>query len=288
MGQAKCYLCGCQDHRKRPGRVRDNRQLNVLECESCGLLFLSSFDHIAAGHYENSGMHVGNEVSVDDWLQEAEIDDERRYAFLRGSVCGATLLDFGCGAGGLLMKARHIAKKVVGVEPEARLAGHFARHGLTVFPSLDDVRATGERFSLACAFHVLEHLPDPRSALASLAGVLAKGGQMVIEVPSSADALCTLFGCSSFRDFTYWSQHLFLFNPATLARLVQQAGLTLAWIKQIQRYPLSNHLCWLAQGKPGGHKTWHFLDSPALHEAYSAQLAAIGATDTLLAGIEVP
>jgi len=94
-----------------------------------------------------------------------------------------------------------------------------------------------------------------------------------------------LFGCEPFTHFTYWSQHLFLFNPRTLSDLVRQAGLKLHWLKQVQRYPLSNHLYWLSQGKPGGHQKWVFINSPVLDDAYSAQLAALGRCDTLLAGI---
>ncbi len=56
---------------------------------------------------------------------------------------------------------------------------------------------------------------------------------------------------------------------------------------QVQRYPLSNHLHWLAHGKPGGHKTWGFLDSAELDAAYAATLARVGACDTLIAGFSL-
>lgn len=44
--QNKCYLCGRNEFNKRPGTVRDMSTLDILECESCGLVFLSSFEHI--------------------------------------------------------------------------------------------------------------------------------------------------------------------------------------------------------------------------------------------------
>ena len=53
-------------------------------------------------------------------------------------------------------------------------------------------------------------------------------------------------------------------------------------IEQFQRYPLSNHLYWLSQGKPGGHKLWSFLDSPILKQTYADSLARIGQCDTLI------
>ena len=36
----KIYLCGCTKLNKRPGSVRDNSELEILECTSYGLVFL--------------------------------------------------------------------------------------------------------------------------------------------------------------------------------------------------------------------------------------------------------
>jgi hypothetical protein len=79
---------------------------------------------------------------------------------------------------------------------------------------------------------------------------------------------------------------LYLFNINTLQTVVNQSGLKLITIQQFQRYPLSNHLFWLSQGKPGGHKQWSFLDTPQLKAAYANSLGAIGKCDTLIAHIE--
>ena len=155
---------------------------------------------------------------------------------------------------------------------------------LTLHP---DVQATaGQQFDLVTAFHVVEHLPDPRQMLRELGTLLAPSGRLVIEVPSSDDVLLTLYDCSAFQSFTYWSQHLFLFNADTLRRLAGQAGLKVVAIEQYQRYPLANHLHWLSQGRPGGHSAWSFLDTPSLRDAYGSALAAIGKCDTLIAHLE--
>ena len=280
-----CYLCKSNSIRERPGIVRDNNQLRVLECNDCGLVFLSSFEHIQDSHYEQSRMHGDELPNVADWLIESEADDERRLNFLKPKLIRNELLDFGCGAGGFLSKAAYFAANVAGVEPELRLQNYFNELGLKVYTTLGDLFASGSKFDVITAFHVLEHLPDPRSILSQLGGLLNSDGQLIIEVPNSDDALLTLFECEPFMRFTYWSQHLFLFNYRTLSDLVRQAGLKILWIKQVQRYPLSNHLHWLVKGKPGGHKEWAFLDDHILNQAYSSQLAALGKCDTLVAGI---
>lgn len=154
---------------------------------------------------------------------------------------------------------------------------------LSIVQSIEE--GAGE-YDLITAFHVIEHLPDPRAMLTSLARFLTPNGQMIIEVPSSDDALLTLYDCDAFQRFTYWSQHLFLSNSATLEVLARQAGLRVVAVKHYQRYPLSNHLHWLSRMEPGGHQRWAFLDTPELTSAYASALAALGKTDTLIAHLE--
>lgn len=282
----KCYLCGCTEFNKRPGRVRDRLELEVLECASCGLVCLSSFDHIRNGFYENSQMHDEEMPDVQTWLKETTWDDERRFQYLKSVLPNRRLLDFGCGAGGFLLKARELASTAHGVEPETRLKSHYQNHGLTVFQNLSDIpNDIRGGYDIITMFHVLEHIPDPKSILSELSEMLADGGQIIVEVPNADDVLLILYNNSPFSHFTYWSCHLFLYTAKTLQMLFDQMSLKVNYIKQIQRYPLSNHLYWLANGKPGGHQKWHFLDSAKMHAAYENQLAAIGKCDTIVASI---
>ncbi len=276
-----CYLCNGREFVRRPGQVRDDPSLEVLECRACGLVTLSSFDHISKEFYAESGMHA-EELSVPDWLKQTEGDDTRRLEFTRQAVKNKRVLDFGCGNAGFLMRAKTAAAVAAGVEPEARLRPHFLKNGLQVWEKLSDV---DETFDVITLFHVLEHLPDPRQVLEGLGRLLRPSGRIIIEVPNANDALLTLYRCEPFTRFTYWSCHLFLFTAKTLVELCAQAGFRVDAVNHIQRYPLSNHMHWLAQGKPGGHQVWQFLDSPELHAAYESRLAAREATDTVIATI---
>lgn len=277
-----CYLCGSHEYSFRKGAVRDAPEMRIRECGTCGLVSLESTDHISAHFYQDSGMHGAEPVPMEHWLKETAEDDQRRYEMLESQLPNKRLLDFGCGAAGFIDRAQALAGEVTGVELESRVREYWSGR-LNIVSSLD---AAGGNYDLITAFHVVEHLQDPRAMLASLTQRLTSKGKMVVEVPSSDDALLTLYDCDAFQRFTYWSQHLFLFNAATFNMLARQAGLRVKAIQHFQRYPRSNHLHWLSKARPGGHQHWAFLDSPQLASAYANTLASVGKTDTLIAYLE--
>ena len=170
----KCYLCSGTEFNQRPGSVRDNPELEIFECASCGLVFLSSFDHIKDGFYENSEMHGENVPDIQASLKDTAWDDERRFQYLKSVLPNRRLLDFGCGAGGFLLKARELAATAHGVEPEKRLSSHYQDHGLTVFQNIFDIpNDIRGGYDIITMFHVLEHIPDPKSILSKLSEMLA-------------------------------------------------------------------------------------------------------------------
>lgn len=284
---ARCYLCNSKKLSKRKGQVRDAPSIKILECEECGLVSLAENAHGKYGFYENSGMHANQSISIEEWLREAHWDDERRYEQFKKYLPNKRILDFGCGAGGFLSCAKKLAANAVGIELERRVQEYWNGSDIKIFPTIDAAAdSSGGGYDLITAFHVLEHLSDPSLILKQLALLLQADGRIIIEVPSADDVLLTLYDCEAFQLFTYWSQHLFLFTSSTLATMIKKAGLKVISIQHYQRYPLANHLYWLSQGKPGGHKKWTFLDNTDINQAYAQSLATVGRTDTLIAHIE--
>jgi SAM-dependent methyltransferase len=283
ISRGSCYLCQSNHFAVRKGEVRDAPEMQIIECRECGLVTLSATGHIVPGFYEKSGMHGAEPAPMDAWIKETEWDDKRRFDMLSTMLPNKRLLDFGCGAAGFLRLAKNLAAEVTGIELEARVLDYWAGQ-MNIVPSLE---AAGGGYDLITAFHVIEHLQDPRVILANLAGLLKPNGRLIVEVPSGNDALLTLYDCDAFQHFTYWSQHLFLFNGSALETLARQAGLRVVAVQNYQRYSLSNHMHWLSKGKPGGHQRWAFLDTPELTSAYANTLAALGKTDTLIAHLEL-
>ncbi|SEI50681.1 2-polyprenyl-3-methyl-5-hydroxy-6-metoxy-1,4-benzoquinol methylase [Allopseudospirillum japonicum] len=274
-----CYLCGSDQYSIRPGSVRDKPELQVLECASCGLVYLSDFSHINDAFYEDSGMHQAP-IDIHAWLANTHADDMRRFELLKTSLTNKEILDFGCGHAGFLIKAKEFASSATGIELESRLSEWFLENDINVYKKIDQLK--DKSFDIITAFHVVEHLPNPAEIIMALSEKLKENGKIIIEVPNANDALLTLYENQAFSNFTYWSCHLYLFNGATLEALARKANLNLDYIKYVQRYPLSNHLHWLAKNTPGGHQVWSFIDNNDLSKAYESTLASLGKTDTLI------
>ena len=232
-------------------------------------------------------MHGDQPLNIDEWLRQIERDDLRRVAYLSDIIANTSVLDFRCGPGGFILKARSKTKQIAGIELESRLTDHYSENNLNVVQNIKDL-PENQKFDLITAFHVVEHLEQPLTIfLKELSSRLNPKGKIIIEIPSANDVLLTLYNSKPFSEFTYWSCHLFLFNAANLKLLAKKAGLKLDYVDHIQRYPLSNHLHWLSKGAPGGHQKWSVLDSDDLSKAYESRLASLGLTDTLIASFSL-
>lgn len=279
----QCYLCGDAPVRLRHPRTRDREDIQVFECEACGLVFLSSQAQVSGAFYENSEMYGGKTPDPLELAKGDESDLIRQTSALKSAVSGKRYLDFGSGSGGMLARLSAYTQGATGIEINRHMSNYCrTKLGLDVRDSVEDLDSSYDVISM---FHVLEHMPDPCNILRRLGQRLSPDGFIYIEVPNANDALLTLFQCESFKNFSYWSPHLFLFTDATLSTVIDRAGLKLQNLEQVQRYPLANHLYWLSQGRPGGHDHWHFLSSPALNKAYESALGKSGFCDTIVAKV---
>ena len=276
----RCYLCKSDKYIQKKGTVRDKPDLKILECKNCKLVTLNSFDHIKKNYYENSKMNSKN-TSLEDWKSDSYIDDSRRIKNFRRLLFNRILLDFGCGAGGFLQLSKPITKRSYGFELDNSVIKYW-KNKLKIYNNLNDVKL---KFDIITMFHVLEHLKDPIKTLTGLKKILKPNGIIIMEVPNSNDALINLYDSSSFQKFTYWSNHLFLYNSDNLAKIISKAGYKVQYIRNYQRYPISNHLYWLSKNKPGGHKIWDFFNDKIINRKYSDILCKRNFGDTLIAKI---
>jgi len=181
---------------------------------------------------------------IDEVLRERGLETLRRannrrvVARLldRGVRPGGTVLDVGCAHGWFLEEAGTHGLEAIGIEPDRRIAEIARTHGRSIrsgyFP---DALVTGETFDAIVFNDVIEHLPDPRSAVEACRAHLASGGLLSLNLPTRSGLI---YRCASAMarlrirgpHHRLWqvgmpSPHLWYFDRAGIISLCEHAGL---------------------------------------------------------------
>lgn len=260
--------------------VRDRKDVAVLRCKKSGVIVLSRIDHLSDSYYQKRSEKNSISVGQEEVKTPRLPDNIRRAKDFGNYIRGKEWLDFGCGLGGMLDEIGKEAKCAVGLEPNEQRLQICESKGHQVMANLEEI--DNNSLDIITMFHVMEHLTNPLEILLQLWAKLRLGGILLIEVPHARDALFNLYDCESFKQFTFWSEHLVLHTRQSLELLIRESGFQKIYVTGYQRYPLANHLYWLAKSNPGGHDKWSFMLNESLDESYEATLARLDMTDTLL------
>jgi len=271
----------CNWH-KTPGKIRDENGTGMIECLTCELK-KHEIDLRHKVNYESGSMHIWTEGYGEE-LVGPSLDKSRRINLLKESIRFdplISILDFGCGNGEMLEILKTVVPNVMGLEPDAGARDQAEKRGFKVVGSINDLLSTKLTFDVITLFHVIEHIYEPLKLLFEIKALLNPGGKIIIETPNSQDVLITLYESNSFRDFTYWSHHPYLYSNLSLGMLVESAGLELISNGGVQRYSIDNHMYWLSKGLPGGHEIWNTKFDEELKNAYNKNLVDRNIQDTL-------
>jgi len=264
--------------------TRDKEGLVVYRDTETKVIFIDKYfvgdKEYESGNYRNKPEPLMPSTNADF---EDMLDTERRYKKYKQFVVNKKICDFGCGEGNFLRVTKSYAKSVFGIEIQKNFNDAINNEGIKCFKKLQELNEPMDTIFL---FHCLEHLSEPSKILKEIYEKLKinGGGKIVVEVPHARDFLLDQLELESFKKFTLWSQHLILHTRNSLHSFLTDAGFKNIHIEGIQRYNLSNHLNWLKNGKPGGHKNpLSIIETKNLKNSYADALSKLDANDTLVA-----
>ncbi|MEX0452000.1 class I SAM-dependent methyltransferase [Spiribacter sp. 218] len=266
-------------------RVRNAEQVKVYKCKKSGVIFLDTILSAGAEEFEGkSGYGFYGQISRDEMERQYHYDNLQRRRKYGPLVKNKNWIDIGAGSGATLNCLSDIAKSSMAVEPKKGARANLVGQGYTAYASIKDAVAECEgAVDVVSLIQTLPYIDEPIEELERTRNLLTPGGRIFIEVPHANDALLSFYNLDAFRDFTYHSELLILHTRQSLKKTLEVAGFEGVVVEGVQRYPLSNHLYWLANGRPGGHEEWTVMDSQELESSYAERLKAMNMTDTLVA-----
>ncbi len=218
-------------------------------CNACGVLFQSTRPIESEIHHfypESYGPHVprrkpppigGGPAKSSERHESAAAGriNRRRWPNLASSALidrpyaelrpGMVLLDFGCGRGEQLDRAKRQGCETIGIDFSERAVAEVRRNGhtaLLVTPDLWDAVAD-ETVDLVRMSHVLEHLYEPRPVLAEIVRKMKPGGRLHVSVPNPAGWAAAVFRGAWFG--LECPRHIMMYPPRAVRRLLAEFGL---------------------------------------------------------------
>jgi SAM-dependent methyltransferase len=176
----RCGLCESTGARC----IAEENGYPIYRCLKCGLVFVYPIPD-AGDMKDYYGRHEG---ACGDTVWEkfgAEIFEHAARTMRRCCPSGK-LLDLGCGYGFFMKLMRERGWQVQGLEIDGEMA-RYARErlGLDVRQAdVNDYASRGEEFDLISLWWVLEHLPDPMTALRKCVASLKREGMLILRVPN--------------------------------------------------------------------------------------------------------
>jgi SAM-dependent methyltransferase len=149
------------------------------------------------------------------------LDDVRQELGFLNSLAPGRLLDYGCGPG-FLLSALAPGWEKHGVEMSRMAAEEASKWGAIFLGELTERHYPDNYFDVVVMYHVIEHLPDPCTAIREVHRILAENGVLLLGTPDFDCACARRFG-ENFRLFKD-PTHISLFTCDSMHRFLRDHG----------------------------------------------------------------
>jgi len=203
-----------------------------LQCEECGLAFVRNkppASSLEPQYLEDSTSTVSYYQAT---IQADRLTFRRRLRLMaKFQSDRGRLLDVGCSVGTLMSVAREMDWEVEGLEPNPKAAKLARKHGFLVhegFLTQEQVRELPGEYHCVVMSDVIEHISDPLEALRLARELLGPGGLLLLSTPNLESFWCKKFQLKPV-------EHLFLFSPENLCKLLERLGLKIYHLQRTSR-----------------------------------------------------
>ncbi len=286
----ECNVCRGKDGGRIKKGVFGSPAQNIYKCKSCGHLFLAPLlddaeeKRFYTNEYPAFLLKRGDFKSTTPAEHFAKNKDEasRRLRLVKRFLSPSkSVLEIGSASGFFLSRIKSYVKDVCGVEPNSDHLKFANKKSIKTYPSLRDIG--DKKFDIIFLYYVLEHIKSPGEFMKNVKCLLKNtGSKIIIEVPNTGEALISLYHSSAYNEFVWQRAHCSYFSVDTLKKLFAKAGLKAEFVPE-QRYDISNHLYWLAEGKAGGTGKYRHIFSEKLNKQYAEDLKKRWLCDTIMA-----
>jgi ubiquinone/menaquinone biosynthesis C-methylase UbiE len=253
MERDVCQLCGEMDFKEIPVRhTFNNCNYNLIQCRNCNLITVNpmpsseTVKSFYCDKYFEKDYRCG--VKTHSYYEEESALIEKANLILplvNKLRPQGTLLEIGCAGGTFLNQALKRGYQVEGAEVSTSMSQKASElYGVKVRQGdFEELEFTNEAFDIVCMLDVFEHFREPSKALEKIYRILKPGGIVVIDVPTTKNALAFKLSVSllkttkKIRMISSPPYHLYEYLPDTLQRFLSQAGFESCKLQKYATFP---------------------------------------------------
>lgn len=229
-----CPLCNLQVSDATTRRLQSSDYLSgdtftVARCCECGMAFTNPYPTEGeefARYYPQEDYYGSSSGRRFNPLMERMISAfrARRAKKVLGVRKIGRVLDIGCGRALLLQYLKSQGWECYGTELSESLASHVQEtSGIEVRTGeLRDMGFDEGSFDVVTAYHVLEHISNPKATLTEVRRLMKPDGLLVVGVPNLASVQARMSGGRWFHLDV--PRHVVHFTPDTLGRMLRECG----------------------------------------------------------------